>query len=434
MTINNINISSKDGIKFSKLSGDNNKIHIDENYSYNSLYGHKIAHGVLLILCFLNKIKIDKEIKLIEISFFNPIKYNSKITIKKIKSNVKKYHLIQNKKNLSYVKLFKTLENFQTYKFNNNSKIKSFLISNDVRNKYIDSYISTNLKISLCYLSKYVGTVFPGENSLIAAINILTIDENNFLQGNKLKIMSCHYDKRFPLINNVLTYKNIRIEFKSVIRPKLNIVFNKPTSKIVKKIKSINRNILIIGSSSGIGNDLLKLFILNKKIKIIGTYLKNKLNVQSNKVLKKKIDIENDLNKIFILIKKYKPYIYYFATPKIQPNSKDKAILNLYRKYYVEYPLKIIKFANQFDTKFFYPSTVYLNKNMQLNSYTFSKLEAEKKIMSLKNIKIQINILRIPEINTRQNLSINKTNLLNFRDYLEKNNIFSAKVFFTNKI
>ena len=44
-----------------------------------------------------------------------------------------------------------------------------------------------------------------------------------------------------------------------------------------KEINSIKENILIIGASSGIGNDLLKLFLNNKKIKIIGTYYKNKI-------------------------------------------------------------------------------------------------------------------------------------------------------------
>ena len=78
--------------------------------------------------------------------------------------------------------------------------------------------------------------------------------------------------KGFPLINNRLIYKNYNIEFKTLTRPELNIKLNKPNRKILKEINLIKENVLIIGGSSGIGNDLLKLFLNNKKIKIISTY------------------------------------------------------------------------------------------------------------------------------------------------------------------
>ena len=72
--------------------------------------------------------------------------------------------------------------------------------------------------------------------------------------------------KGFPLIDNRLIYKNYNIEFKTLIRPELNIKLEKPSKDILKEINLINENILIIGGSSGIGNDLLKLFLNNKKI------------------------------------------------------------------------------------------------------------------------------------------------------------------------
>ena len=51
-------ISKSSGLSFSKKTGDFNKIHIDENYSYNSFYGEMICHG-----CNIFKIGIDKIIK-----------------------------------------------------------------------------------------------------------------------------------------------------------------------------------------------------------------------------------------------------------------------------------------------------------------------------------------------------------------------------------
>ena len=46
-------ITKKDGIKYSLLSRDINKIHINPSYGYNSLFGQNICHGTLIILNFL---------------------------------------------------------------------------------------------------------------------------------------------------------------------------------------------------------------------------------------------------------------------------------------------------------------------------------------------------------------------------------------------
>ena len=41
-------VKIKEGKTFAKLSGDNNKIHTDDLIGYNSLFGEKICHGVLI--------------------------------------------------------------------------------------------------------------------------------------------------------------------------------------------------------------------------------------------------------------------------------------------------------------------------------------------------------------------------------------------------
>ena len=50
--------------------------------------------------------------------------------------------------------------------------------------------------------------------------------------------------------------------------------------------------------------------------------------------------------------------------------------------------------------------------------------------MYLKNLKTKINILRIPMINTRQNLSLLDRNLPDFRNLLSSNKEIAKKVFF----
>ena len=54
-------ITKDEGIRFSKISGDYNKIHIEEIFGYNSIFGSIICHGALVISKFLKKINLKKK-------------------------------------------------------------------------------------------------------------------------------------------------------------------------------------------------------------------------------------------------------------------------------------------------------------------------------------------------------------------------------------
>ena len=85
-------ITNKEGIKFSKISGDNNKIHIDDITGYNSIFGTKICHGCLILIKVFKIIKINnlvsnfKEYN-ISINFNKHFSYEEIITIKTKKKN-----------------------------------------------------------------------------------------------------------------------------------------------------------------------------------------------------------------------------------------------------------------------------------------------------------------------------------------------------------
>ena len=250
-------------------------------------------------------------------------------------------------------------------------------------------------------------------------------NNNNILINSDSSLIS----KGFPVIENRLVYKKYKIQFKTLIRPTLDVSFKRPSKKVLKEIKLVRDNIFIIGASSGIGNDLLKLFLNNNKIKVIASYYKNKLFISKKNLIIKKINIEKDLSLIFKIISKYSPLIiYYFSTPKILfKGIKNKKIIKQYKKHFIELPLKIIKYSNNYSCKFFYPSTTYSNIS---SPYFLIKLKAENSIKKLKNINTKINILKIPGINTKQNLSLISKKLPNFRDLIENNNNFFNKIFF----
>ena len=268
--------------------------------------------------------------------------------------------------------------------------------------------------------------IYPGENSLIKSIS-LNFKKNIKPVNNSIRTFSKKVDKRLPLIKNKIIFNNYNVDFESLERPILNKKLKHINISLAKKIKSIKNNILILGASSGIGYDVLNLFKINKNVKIIATFYKNKIKFKNKNIIVKKINIEKDLKIIKLIIKKYYPLnIYYFATPKILSEKKNKNLTNLYDKFYNIIPLKIIKFSDKYKIKCFYPSTIFSNKN---SSYVEVKKRAERNLIKLKLKKSKIDILRIHPINTKQNLSILNINVPNFRDILEINREYQDKFF-----
>ena len=155
----NFFITKKEGINFSKISGDTNKIHTDDLTGYNSLYGFRIAHGVLLLLKFFQEIKISSKINnkdqyIIEINYKNPTKYNSKITslLFKKESDIF-YKLFQENKIIATIKIsFKN--NLLVKKLNKISYKKKYLLSKKLINKFSNTNTPEKLGAILCNLSK----------------------------------------------------------------------------------------------------------------------------------------------------------------------------------------------------------------------------------------------------------------------------------------
>ena len=119
-------------------------------------------------------------------------------------------------------------------------------------------------------ISKYVGTIYPGENSLIKRININLNGYLNF-RNKKIEILSKKIDPRFPIIENRLSYGKFIIEFQTLERPVVKKNKKIITKILKKKIKKIKYNALIIGSSQGIGLDVLNILKQNSKITKIAT-------------------------------------------------------------------------------------------------------------------------------------------------------------------
>lgn len=408
-------IGYKEGIRFAKLSRDFNKIHIDKNYGYNSLFGENIIHGMLAVIIFLKKIKTREIIKSfsLNLNFISPLFYNKNIILKKQihNHNEIKYSLIQNGK----VSIRIILKN--KYKLKNLKKNSLKFLDKDL------------IKI-LYKISWYTGMVYPGENSLIRNINI---DKYENLESNgEINIKSKLLDKRLPIINNTLTFKSYKVNFETIKRPVVKRKKIKLVKSLIEKIKKLRKNVLIIGASQGIGQDLFDILKINKKIIKIVTYNRNFIKSNKKDIIVKKVNILANTTFIDKIISRYHPMIiFYFPTPKILFDKKiEPGKEKEFKKFYVTVPLMILRKNKKKNISFFYPSTKYID--VEKNSkYSKIKKIAEKKITKFcKTNKIPLSIHRFPAINSRQSISIINPNNPSLHEYLNSNKKYIDEILF----
>lgn len=413
-------ITDKEGRLYSSKSGDYNSIHLDDLTGYNSLFGHKVCHGSLVLQKSLKLLKLDKKINLdkkiyIEISFLKHFTYHERIKIKK-----KNLEISQQNGGSAFLKFKKNTITEDTIKY----KKKKYL--------RINYKVPSNNFQLLCYLldklSNYVGMIYPGKFSIINDIKI-DFDNKFKFNENKICIYSQKLDKKFPIINNKLLYKNFKIHFTTSERPNLILKKSVIGKDLKNKIIKVDKPILIIGASSGIGLDLFKILSINKKIPIIITFNKNKIYSSNKNVQILKLDLLNDISILKTKLKNFdKIRIYYFSTSKIELKSKSKKKIMEYKKFYINFPVKILSAMKNKRIEFFYFSSIYVNKNN--SSYSKIKQLAENTLAKYQSKRCKINFIRLGEVNTKQNLSLIKKNLPNFSNLLNKNLEYQEKIFF----
>ena len=120
----NIKLNKKSGLKYSLISGDKNKIHINENFGHNSIYGETICHGTNVIIEFLKKINFEKNNDVdnlnININFLKHTSYNQLIEIESsVNTKGSVYRFYQNNKKIIILKVKfcnNYISNYQNFK------------------------------------------------------------------------------------------------------------------------------------------------------------------------------------------------------------------------------------------------------------------------------------------------------------------------------
>ena len=168
-------IDINDNLKFSQISGDYNKIHINDRYAKKFFFKYCVAHGVNIVaLCLSKFLKknykyfflIDK----LDIKFNNYIEINEKFEIKIYKNKIIVKNNINDKLEIKIkYKKFK-----KKPKFNESTKLKG-------KSYYFNNLLNKNLINELLILTKKVGTDVFGDGSLILKIFLLMLFFIKFL-------------------------------------------------------------------------------------------------------------------------------------------------------------------------------------------------------------------------------------------------------------
>ena len=204
------------------MSGDNNKIHYDEKYAKKFFFKKPIVHGVNLavkgIFAFLKKKKEKIVIEDIKIKFKNFTYIYEEIKIKIIKNKIIIYSDLNEK-----VEIDISIQSLQKKKITYNQSRFKNLKKNNYKN-----LINSELIDQLIFISYYIGTIKPGNGSLIHQIYI-----NFNLRNTKDKKIK--FKKKTKNIYIIQYLKNcFQVE---IISSKL-VPFNE-----VKKKKKTQRNI-----------------------------------------------------------------------------------------------------------------------------------------------------------------------------------------------
>ncbi len=379
------NIDYYKNLKFSYLSGDENKIHLNKSFAKDYFFKKPVVHGVHLALIgitkYLNK-NTNLLIKNIEIQFRNFCLVNESFKINIKKKNININGLFEPKIQilvLSQENILKRNVIKKNYKY-------FFNLKNNNNNNFYEH---------LLYVSYFIGTVKPGNGALI---HFLKTKKDNTFRKNKMPLVKKIIKNVFSII---IFYKGFVSEINcSKSQPLLNYGKKlKLSNNILKKIQ--NKKIFMIGSSSEIGDYLSKFFVKNN-IKIL----------KYNFKITNKQNLKREVKKIKKTIINYKPdYLFYFSSPKIVHDYVLKKKLfysyNLVYCIFFKNILDILKKSN-LNTKVFYPSSIFLNK-LENKNYLKSYIKAKRKaeiICKKHPYRKLVKLYRLPKLKTKTNYNI----------------------------
>lgn len=435
---------------FAKLSGDYNKLHMDENVAHRYMFGGLVVHGMHMVLWALDKFieSSEKSLELISLRaiFKKNLHVGDSVGYRvigekdlcielELYGEEGVYAVIKVEYKTSNAKIADKL-NFKFPEYGNCNVLSAEEVmdaSGELElciEKNTAGYLFPNIvnKLSLTQVAevlattRLVGMECPGFHSIFSELNV------NFNKiksdSNVLRYRVMSFDSRFSLLVMAIEGSYIKGSIKAFLRPPaVRQSSFSDLLKIVTPDEFKNQNALIIGGSRGLGEVVSKLLTAGGA-RIILTY--NKGYEDARRVMDEIIKgggnagmmrfnvLASGEAEVDELIRLSPTHIYYFATPYIVTN-KGAFSVKLFKEFCNYY---IFGFTDTLDflfkhipsfRKVFYPSSVFVEEQpSSLAEYAAAKAAGET-ICSLleKNKK---NILfyrpRLPKMTTDQTISI----------------------------
>ena len=438
-------------LKFAKLSGDYNPIHIDKIAARRMIFGMPIVHGVHGLLWALDTWLQDANetisILSIKVFFEKPIGLDEEIILS-INNDGCRVRMtlfgsdLQVKSTIIFTWERSKIQNSFIPINRFPDKSSSCAISNEEimgKSGKLDLYLNVQvakevfpnllnfvspLQVAVFLgISRLVGVECPGLHSLFSELSLEYCIEDHECKTLKYEVKQFKRKMSLALIS--VTSPIMKGNIRAFLRPKIQKQDSyKKIQNLVDGAEFIGWRVIVIGGSRGLGEVCAKILAAGGA-KVIITYcygiedankIVEEINIKSSDIAKSMhYDALVPNQKAFDLpqINWHPTHLFYFATPYISSGENGEFSTNLFNnfcKYYVVGFMNCINLFLKGGLRYiFYPSSVFLdNIPTNMGEYASSKIAGEMlcQYIEKNNKGLKIYKPRLPRVSTDQTVGV----------------------------
>ena len=463
-----VKVSHKDLLRFAQLSGDANPIHVDPDYSQDSMFGEQIVHGIYLTLLAIdNTVRrfglTDCSLIYLNVKFPKPTLLDIQVefNIFETSENSYKVKLLQNglvtsiitfcvipdyinKEDIAFCERKQHAEPLTDYRYLIGQQIKlpigfDLVLFKQLFSKQLLKSVPSSQIAEIIATSVFVGMYVPGLNSLFSELS-LRWKQRDKLMGLEqlLNFTTESLDERFRRI--IINVGNERVggQITAFERPVPPGEFDAAhMESFIEKDSMKNERAIVLGGSSGIGLGAVKC-LLHGGANVLATFRNHpdeleslSTNFRDNlKTLRFELsDVERDAAKLI----QFKPtQLYYFITPRIFSPQQERSSLNRLLSLIDTYCIKIIKILRILEPeveelRVFAPSSsAIFEPTFRQQDYLCAKVIQENLIQHIvdEHKKFRIYAPRLPRYATLQTLSVSSVSTKPVHEIAEHIKVF----------
>tara|TARA_S200000501_G_scaffold324055_1_gene321080 strand:+ start:788 stop:2215 length:1428 start_codon:yes stop_codon:yes gene_type:complete len=438
-------------LRFAKLSGDYNPIHIDKIAARRMIFGMPIVHGIHPLLwaldIWLQNANEKISISSIKVFFEKPIGLDEEISLSINNDDQRRVRMtllgsnLQVKSTIIFTWERSKIEHL-SIPFNSfPDKSSSCAVSDQEimgKSGELDLYLNVQVakeifpnllnRVSplqvavLLGISRLVGVECPGLHSLFSELSLECCMEDRDCKTLKYEVKQ--FKRKMSLAFISVTSPIMNGNIRAFLRPKTQKQDSyKKIQKLVDGTEFIGWCVIVIGGSRGLGEVCAKILAAGGA-KVIITYrygledaneIVEEINTNSGTAKCMYYDVLAMKQKAFdsSQINWHPTHLFYFATPYISSGKTggfSTSVFNNFCNYYVVGFMKCTNLFLKSGLRYvFYPSSIFIDDvPMNMGEYTSSKIAGEMLCQYLEknNGGLKIYKPRLPRMSTDQTVSL----------------------------